>query len=127
MGAGLSDAIAVAGRHALDQAMEPKPSKVVGHCARGIGGRIASLELRDLIAQFPMPEASRGEREETQRMHERVDAAGARRQDAPMKSRLALFRFRNRSVPNQKSVAKFSDEHPREGHEPRKGVVPPSG
>ena len=67
------DAIPVAARHALDEAVEPEAPQVVGHGARAIRGRIAALQLRDVIAEFPMPKARGCQGEETERVHERVD------------------------------------------------------
>ena len=75
--AGRRDAIPVTVRHALDEAVEPEAPQVVGHGARAIRGRIAALELRDVIAQLPMPKAGGREGEETERVHERVDAGVA--------------------------------------------------
>ena len=80
LGAGRRDAIPVTARHALDEAVEPEAPKVVGHGARAIRGRIAALELRDVIAQLPMPKAGGREGEETERVHERVDATVAETQ-----------------------------------------------
>ena len=74
LGAGRRDAIPVAARHPLDEAMQPQASEVVGHRARRIGVGLSTLELRDVIAQLPMPKAGGGEREQTERVHERVHA-----------------------------------------------------
>ena len=57
--------------------MEPEAPQVVGHGACAIRGRIAALELRDVITQLPMAKAGGGEGEETQCVHERVDAGVA--------------------------------------------------
>ena len=62
-------------RDPFDEAVQPETPEVVGHRARRIGRRIAALELRDVIAELPMPEAGGGQREETERVHERVDVA----------------------------------------------------
>ena len=78
--AGRRDAIPVTARHAVDQAMEPEAPQVVGHSARPIRGRIAALELRDVIAELPMSKAGGREGEETERVHERVDATVAETQ-----------------------------------------------
>ena len=77
LGAGRGDVISVAAWHAFDEAVEPEAAEVVGHGARPIRSGIAPLELCDVVAELPMPEARRGEREETERVHERVDAAVA--------------------------------------------------
>ena len=64
-------------RFPFDEAVQPEPPEVVGHRARRIGRGVATLELRDVIAELPMAEAGGGERKETERVHERVDAAVA--------------------------------------------------
>ena len=75
--AGRGDAIPVASRYALDEAVQTKTPKVVGHRASRIGIRIATLQLCDVIAKLPMPEADGRKREETEGVHERVHAAVA--------------------------------------------------
>ena len=45
--------------------------------SRRIGVRIATLELRDVIAELAMTKAGRCEGEETEGVHERVDATVA--------------------------------------------------
>ena len=72
--AGVGDAIAMAVGHAGDEAVEPEAAEIVGHGARPIGGRIAPLELRHVIADIPMAESGGGEREETEGVHQGVDA-----------------------------------------------------
>jgi hypothetical protein len=62
---------------AFDEALEPQAPEVVGHRARRVGVGVSTLELGDVFAQLPMPEAGGGQREETERMHERVDSAVA--------------------------------------------------
>ncbi len=71
------DAIAVTARHPFDEAVEPEAAEVVGHRAGRVGVGVATLELRDVIAELPMAKAGGREREETERVHERVDAAVA--------------------------------------------------
>ena len=80
LGAGRGDAIAVAARHARDEAMESEPAKVVGHRPGRIRRRVARQELRDVIAKLAMPKAGGGQGEETERVHERVDPAVAEAQ-----------------------------------------------
>ena len=75
--AGLGTAIAMAVRDPFDEAVQPEPAEIVGHGARRIGRRIAALELRDVIAELPMLEAAGDQREETARMHERMNPAVA--------------------------------------------------
>ena len=41
------------------------------------------MELRDVIAELAMPEAGGGERKETERVHERVDATVAEAEASP--------------------------------------------
>lgn len=77
VGAGRRDAIPMCARYAFDEAMQPEPAEVVGHRARRIGVGIPSAEVRDVIAQLPMAEAGGREGEETEGVHERVDAAVA--------------------------------------------------
>ena len=67
----------MAARDAFDEAVQPEPPEVVGHGAGRIRVGIATLQLGDVIAQLPMPKAGGGEGEETERVHERVDAAVA--------------------------------------------------
>ena len=75
--AGLGDAIAMAVRDPFNEAVQPEPPEVVGHRAGRIGRRIAALELGDVIAQLPMPEAGGGKCEEAEGVHQCVDAAVA--------------------------------------------------
>jgi hypothetical protein len=75
LGAGGGDAVPMAARHPFDEAMPSQPSEVVGHRSRGVGVRVSSLELRDVIAELPMPEPGGGQRKETERVHERMDPA----------------------------------------------------
>ena len=63
---------AVASRHALDEPRESEASQVVGHGAGPIRGRIAALQLRNVIAQLPMAKAGGREPEPTARVHERM-------------------------------------------------------
>ena len=64
----------------LDETVQPESAEVIGHRPRRIGGRIAALELCDVIAKLPMSEAGRGQREETEGVHEGVHAAIAKAQ-----------------------------------------------
>ena len=80
LGAGRCDAVPMAARHPFDEAMQPQASEVVGHRSRRVGVGVSTLELCDVIAKLPMPEAGGGQREETERVHERVDAAVAEAQ-----------------------------------------------
>lgn len=77
LGAGLGDAIAMAARHAFDEAVQSETPEVVGHRPGRIAVRIPALELRDVIAKLPMPKPGGREREEAECVHERVDAAVA--------------------------------------------------
>lgn len=56
---GRRGAIPVTARHALDEAVQPEVPEVGGHRGRRTGGRISALELRDVVAQFPMTNAGR--------------------------------------------------------------------
>jgi len=47
----------MAARRPFDEAMQPQASEVVGHHARRVGVGGSTLELRDVIAKLPMPEA----------------------------------------------------------------------
>ena len=67
-------------RHPFDEAMQPQATEVVGHRSGRVGRRVAALELRDVIAELPMAKAGGREGEETERVHERVDAAVAEAQ-----------------------------------------------
>ena len=69
------DAVAMRLGHAFDEAVETQPAQIVRHRSSGVGREIAPLELRDLLAERRMPKAGRREREETERVHQRVDAA----------------------------------------------------
>ena len=66
----------MAAGHPVDEAMQPQASEVVGHRARRVGD-LASLKLRDVIAELPMAKAGGGQREQTEGVHECVDAAVA--------------------------------------------------
>ena len=70
----------MAPRHPFDEAMQPQTSKVVGHRARRVGVGVSTLQLRDVIAQLPMTEARGRQGEETERVHECVDARVAEAQ-----------------------------------------------
>ena len=72
--AGRRDAIPVAARDAFNETMQPESAEIVRHRARRIGVRIAPLQLRDVIAEVPMSKACGCEGEETEGVHERVDA-----------------------------------------------------
>ena len=74
MGASRRDAIAVATRYAFDEAVQAESAEIVRHRPCGIGVGISTLELRHVIAKFPMPKTCGREREETERVHEGVDA-----------------------------------------------------
>ena len=66
----------MAARHPFNEAMQPQAAEVVGHRSRRVGV-LSRLELRDVRAELPMAEAGGGQREETERVHECVDAAVA--------------------------------------------------
>ena len=70
-------AVPMAAGHPFNEAMEPQATEVVRHRSRGVGVRLSGLELRDVIAELPMPEAGGGKREETERVHECVDPSVA--------------------------------------------------
>jgi hypothetical protein len=53
--------------------MQPQASEIVGHRSRRVGVQLSILKLRDVIAELPMSEAGGGQREETERVHERMD------------------------------------------------------
>ena len=72
--AGRGDAIAVAARDPLDEVVQAQTSEVVGHGSGGVGVGRSTLELRDVIAELAMSKARGREREETERVHERMDA-----------------------------------------------------
>src|SRR2546427_6337976 len=80
LGTGRSDAIPVTMPEPFNEAVQPEPAEIIRHRARAIGERIPPLELRDVIAEFPMPKAGGGQREQTEGVHERVDAAVAEAQ-----------------------------------------------
>ena len=77
LGTDRGDAIAVGARDAFDEAVQAEPAEIVRHRAGRILLRVASLELREVIAEVPMTKAGRRQREETERVHERVDPAVA--------------------------------------------------
>ena len=77
LGTGRGDAIAVTALEPFNEAVQPEPAEIIRHRARAIRERIPPLELCDVIAQFPMPKAGGSEGEETECVHERVDAAVA--------------------------------------------------
>src|SRR6059036_1598767 len=74
---GRCDAIAVAARHAFNEAVETKSPEVVRHRARRVGQWVPAQQLGDVIAQLAMPKAGGRQRGQTERVHERVDAAVA--------------------------------------------------
>ena len=47
----------MAARHALDEAVQRKTSKVVGHGPWRVRVRVSILELRNVIAKLPMSKA----------------------------------------------------------------------
>src|SRR5215475_1535005 len=78
--AGRCNAIAMAARDPFDEAVQPEPPQVVGHRARRVEVGLSTLQLCDVIAKLPMSKAGGREGEETERMHERVNAAVAKAQ-----------------------------------------------
>jgi hypothetical protein len=75
LGTGRGDAIPMTAGDPFNEAVQSEPAEIIRHRARPVGERISTLELRDVIAEFPMPKACGCQREETQGVHERVDAA----------------------------------------------------
>jgi hypothetical protein len=63
--------------YAFDEAVQTKPAEIVRHRPCGIGVGISTLKLRHVIAEFLMPKTCGREAEETERVHEGVDAGVA--------------------------------------------------
>jgi len=67
----------VAARDAFNETVQPKPAEIVRHRARRIGAGISALQLRHVITEVPMAKARGREGEETERVHEGMDATVA--------------------------------------------------
>src|SRR4029077_1625850 len=70
----VGDEIAEAVRHALDQAMQAKPTQLVGHRALGDRRRIVARQGGQMPAQIGCPEALRKLPEQDEGMQERLNA-----------------------------------------------------
>ena len=68
----------MAARHAFDEAMQAQAPEVIGHRARRVGGRVATLELSDGSAKLAVAKPGRSEGKETEGVHEGVDASVAK-------------------------------------------------
>ena len=67
----------MAARDAFNETVQPKPAEIVRHRARRIGAGISALQLRHVITEVPMAKARGREGEETEGVHECMNAAVA--------------------------------------------------